>query len=632
MQDILLFPKPQQVQWGTGAFSMPAELGLNLPKELEQSYAFFGRFFRVPTSKNGTAVVFEKQQAMAKEAYQLVVAQDKVTVTYAQPQGAFYALVTLGQIVNQCAAEIPCCTITDAPALEVRGFMLDISRGKVPTLKDLCNLADRLAALKYNQLQLYIEGFSFAYPSFTKYWIDKTPITGEEIQYFDTYCKQRCIDLVPNQNSLGHMADWIAQDEFKELAVAEHGMEFFGQVTPVGTLNPEDPRSLELVTKLMDDLLPNFSSEIFNVDLDEPFELGQGRSKASADKIGVGKLYTNYLNQLYQVVSARNRKMYMWGDILSKFPESVADIPKDVTVLDWGYEDIYPFEERAAALQQSGLSFILCPGTAVWTSLTGRTDNMLECIRHAGEAAVKHGAKGVILTEWGDMGHVEYEPMNEAGLSYAAYCTWSGTSVEEQTLEAYMNRFVFADAAGVMGKLTLELGRYNRFEEFPMLNMTVARLALMMGIVPTAVWNGSLEVIAQQFAALSGEKLASTLTARFSNKKAFDYAGFCAHMDAMQALLEQSKMAGPHAQLVYEEYANTIRMVRFAGGIHYLNANQDTMQPDEKCEFVQQLCETGEQFIEKHMPLWVERNRLHGINGSVADFRKAVAQLKAYTA
>lgn len=628
MKNIMLFPRPQQVQWKSETYTLPTELGLVLPQELASSYSFFDTFFRVRLAKNNASIVFVKQADMPKESYQLSVEKEAITITYTEPAGAFYALVTLGQIINQSEKEIPCCQIKDAPALEVRGFMLDISRGKVPTLKDLCDLADRLAALKYNQLQLYIEGFSFAYPSFTKYWIDKTPITGEEIQYFDAYCKARCIDLVPNQNSLGHMADWIAQEEFRPLAVAEKGIEFFGEQAPVGTLDPQDPGSLALVTKMMDDLLPNFSSEIFNVDLDEPFELGQGKTKEAAEKIGVGKLYTNYLNKLYQAVSARHRKMYMWGDILAKYPQAVADIPKDVTVLDWGYEDIYPFEERATALEKTGLSFILCPGTGVWTSLTGRTDNMLGCIHNAAQAAVKHGAKGVILTEWGDRGHTEYAPMNEAALSYAASYTWSGKETTEQEVEAYLNQFVFADEAGVMGKLTLELGRYNRFEEFPMLNMTVGRLALMMGIVPTAVWEYSLQVITEQFAALSGKALAETLTTRYKNKKAFDYKGLCAHMDNMRALLDNSRMTGPQAQLLKDEYANAIRMVEFAGGLHYFNTNQDTFNTEEKKTLARNLCKVGEELVEKHAALWVARNRLHGLNESVEEFQKAIAQLK----
>ena len=50
-----------------------------------------------------------------------------------------------------------------APVLPVRGYMLDISRDKVPTMETLFALVDSLAALRYNQLQFYTEHtFAFA--------------------------------------------------------------------------------------------------------------------------------------------------------------------------------------------------------------------------------------------------------------------------------------------------------------------------------------------------------------------------------------------------------------------------------------------------------------------------------------
>ena len=46
-----------------------------------------------------------------------------------------------------------------------------------------------------------------------------------------------------------------------------------GLINMKGTIDPVDPRSIGLVTKMTDDLLPNFTSPNFNVNLDEPFEL-----------------------------------------------------------------------------------------------------------------------------------------------------------------------------------------------------------------------------------------------------------------------------------------------------------------------------------------------------------------------
>lgn len=115
--------------------------------------------------------------------------------------------------------------------MQTRGAMLDISRGKVPTMETLFGMVDFLADLKYSQLQLYVEGFSFGYPSFRNLWEKtETPLTPAEIRKLDQHCKERFIELVPNQNSLGHMQAWLATDEYKDLAECPEGYKLLGLI------------------------------------------------------------------------------------------------------------------------------------------------------------------------------------------------------------------------------------------------------------------------------------------------------------------------------------------------------------------------------------------------------------------
>ena len=623
MQSIVLIPAPQKLQWKEGTFTLSAAPGVVLPEAFSAVSALLPERWR--TGAEG-GICFVQKEGIPAEGYSMSVTKEGVQIAASAPRGAFYALATLGQLILQTDGKLPCCEIEDAPALAVRGFMLDISRGKVPTLQDLCALVDRLASLKYNQLQLYVEGFSFAYPSFPQYWMDKTPITGEEIRYLDAYCKARFIELVPNQNSLGHMADWIAQPELHHLAVAEEGAPFYGRPMPPSTMDPQTPGSLALVVRMMDDLLPNFTSDTFNINLDEPFELGTGKSKEAAERVGVAKLYTDYLNALYKEVTARGKKMSLWGDILMQHPESVGDVPKDVTVLDWGYEADAPFEAHAALLEQSGIPFILCPGTSTWLSLTGRTDNMLENIRSAAEAALRHGARGVLLTEWGDWGHPEYEPLNEPALAHAAACCWNGTPADEETLARWLDRFVFLDEAGVMGRLVLEMGRSHQFEEFPMGNSVLGRLLLMLGYTPKAELEEIMSGMAKS-TSRSGEP--TKLAQAIMNRKEFDYAGICAHLKALREQLAQSRMRGPGAVLYYGEMENALRMSAFANDLHYACLHLEEMDAAEKEAFLAPVCETGEALLRAHPALWLARNRLHGMQESVAIFANALAQLQA---
>ena len=60
------------------------------------------------------------------------------------------------------------------------------------TLDTLKRIADIASELKFNQMQLYIEGFSFAYEDYPQVWEGITPLTGEEISELDKYCKEIC--------------------------------------------------------------------------------------------------------------------------------------------------------------------------------------------------------------------------------------------------------------------------------------------------------------------------------------------------------------------------------------------------------------------------------------------------------
>ena len=60
-----------------------------------------------------------------------------------------------------------------------------------------------------------------------------------------------------------------------------------------------------LVTKMTDDLLPYFTSSGFNGNLDEPFELGKGRSKELCDRIGEGQVYLDYALKMHDIAASK---------------------------------------------------------------------------------------------------------------------------------------------------------------------------------------------------------------------------------------------------------------------------------------------------------------------------------------
>ncbi|MEI7832182.1 MAG: glycoside hydrolase family 20 zincin-like fold domain-containing protein, partial [bacterium] len=85
---------------------------------------------------------------LVNEGYFISVSSDRVLLVGADATGLYYAVQTLRQVIDQQGIVLSGLTITDHPTLPVRGVMLDVSRGKVPTLKDLLGTVELLASWK----------------------------------------------------------------------------------------------------------------------------------------------------------------------------------------------------------------------------------------------------------------------------------------------------------------------------------------------------------------------------------------------------------------------------------------------------------------------------------------------------
>ena len=338
----------------------------------------------------------------------------------------------------------------------VRSYMLDISRDKVPTMGTLKQLVEILEKFNYNQLQLYTE-HSFAYSKHEAVWKDASPMTAQEIRELDLFCAMHGIDLVPNQNSFGHLECWLVKPEYNHLAELPHG----GAPLPWGgfkkdptTLCPTDPASLEFLAGLYDELLPNFESRLFNIGCDETFDLlGEGRSAAAVKEKGEGRVYLEFLLKVAELVRKRGKRPMFWGDVILRHPELVPELPKDLIALDWGYEGNHPFMDEAAKFAAAGLDFYVCPGTSSWNSLAGRVENMRENRIAAERAGHLHGAKGVMVTDWGDGGHWQPLAASLPGLILGGNLAYSGASAAKMDLEDALNAVMGVPLGGTLLRL-----------------------------------------------------------------------------------------------------------------------------------------------------------------------------------
>ncbi len=629
-----LLPVPEKVEFKGGNFVFPSELIFSVTDSLKDAVKDYMNILSVTETKYsvvGENILFRYLRQLPVQGYTLDIMPGKIIVGYSSRQGLYYGLVTLKVLRQNYAGTIPCVYIEDAPDLAVRGLMLDISRNKVPTKETIMSILQLLADLKYNHFELYVEGFSFAYPSFKNLWEGKEkPITGEEIQSLDTFCRAHFIDFVPNQNSLGHMMSWLATDQFKDLAECPKGYKVMGLTNMKGTLNPVDPRSIELVTKMAGDLLPNFTSSYFNVDLDEPFELGKGKSKELCREMGVGEVYLDYAAKLHEFVAGKDKKMMMWGDIVMRHPELIPKIPRDITLLDWGYESSYPFERHCKTLQASGLNYMVCPGTSSWTSITGRTDNMIENIEVAAKSGAEYGAKGMLLTDWGDMGHWQYLPVSYAGYVAGASLSWNSKSRNDMDLGSFLNSYVFRDSSHLMGDLVLDLGRYNKFEEFPLFNMTTTMLSLQFGmrdrIMISEIFTKVVKGITDLMKDIAPE-MTVVFNNNFENRHSFDYDGLQRFLDSKVLLLTKVRLKTSDSLVIRDEYLNAVRLIRLGEGLQkYIQFRENLSRTEEKVQ-LNDLRDLGKKYLDENRRLWMLRNKPGGYESSIAVLNNLLQQI-----
>lgn len=380
----------------------------------------------------------------SEHGYHLDVAQDPTSSATAGPSvvlraasaaGLRNGAATFAQLLRQYMGAkgclLPALRVSDEPEIATRGVMLDISRDRVPTMEHLREIVNTLALLKCNHLQLYTE-HTFAYSGHEEVWRDASPMTGEEYETLDGWCRELGIALAANQNCFGHLASWLKLPRYLPLAEIdslEKTWKFMEWDRPGPfSLCPIDPRSNELVRDMLDQLLPHFSSKQVNINCDETFDVGQGRSASEVTEHGRAKVYYDFVHKIVGEVRRHGFRPMFWADIALSHPDKVGMMPSDLLSLAWGYEPDSDFDNWGRTLKNNGREFWVCPGTSAWRSIVGRTVERRANIDAAVAAAGRHDATGLLVTDWGDLGHRQQWPVTLHGVTDGLNAAWTGES------------------------------------------------------------------------------------------------------------------------------------------------------------------------------------------------------------
>lgn len=390
------------------------------------------------------------------QGYRIRVRPDRIQLLGQGRPGLRYGVETLAQLLRPRSKAIMACDVDDTPDLEWRGLLLDISRGKVPTVDTLKQVIDLMVGLKLNLLMLYTEHvFRFRrHPLIGK---GASPMEARELRELDAYARARHVELIPTLQSLGHMHHILKIRRYRHLAESNRRW----------SISPALEASYDLLSDLYSEYLPNFSSLWFNANCDEPVDLGKGLSKNIAARKGPGALYRGHLERVRALAKGFGKRTMVWGDVVIEHPEEISRLSRELTLMDWWYEADHDFG-RVKVFAENGIPFMVCSGTSSWNTLFPRMENALANITGHAEAGKRFGALGLVNTDWGDGGHGNLFGNSLYPIAWGAQASWGATRVDMVSFDRAFGRKLFRERAGTVGALYRRLGREHRtgFDHF----------------------------------------------------------------------------------------------------------------------------------------------------------------------
>jgi hypothetical protein len=359
------------------------------------------------------------------EGYALIVTANKIVIGGGSEAGTFYGLQTLKQMVRGvgAAAYVQGARIVDYPTMRYRAFSDDISRGIVPTLEYVKRQIRTFAMFKMNMHSLYME-HTFASAAHPLFAPEDGSFSAEELKEIVAYAKNYHVEIVPQQQTFGHLHKVLKYEKYNRLAEIPYG----------DVLTPQEADSYKFVADLYKEIDGIFPSKFFHIGADETFELGEGRSREEAKEKGVGKVYFDHINRVREILKPYDRQLMMWGDIALNHPELIGEIPKDMIVMNWAYGARETYAPRIEPFQKAGLRQFVCPSVWNFNHIFPNNEFAAVNIRNFVRDGQAAGAIGVMNTNWDDDGETLFE-MTWYGAALGAAAGWENAPLDVEKFD-----------------------------------------------------------------------------------------------------------------------------------------------------------------------------------------------------
>lgn len=306
--------------------------------------------------------------SLTHEGYSLQITKDQVEIKSAGPQGLFYAVESIRQLLPpdmQASSPdyaLPQLQIIDQPRFQWRGMHLDVSRHFMPTAF-IKKYIDYLAMHKLNVFHWHlVDGIGWrieikSHPLLTeigawrKVKPDRQPwqdfevwrdgdseakyggfYTQEEIKEVVAYAQERFITVIPEIELPGHSE--VVMQCYPELICKDqkgHSLKNHGVYCA------SNPESYQLLEDVLDEVLELFPSEYIHIGGDE---VGKSNWKncAGCQRLmrqkgyDAHELQSHFVNHFDEYLKSKGRKLMGWHEILE------GQLSPSASIMYWGSE------------------------------------------------------------------------------------------------------------------------------------------------------------------------------------------------------------------------------------------------------------------------------------------------------
>lgn len=390
--------------------------------------------------------------AMHDEGYALITVGNRMYDIAATSAGLYYGAQTIKQLIVHNGPELGSklalqgVTVRDWPAMKYRGMDDDLSRGPFPTLKFQEHQIKVFSEYKINIYSPYFEN-TLAYASNPLAAPPGGAMTASDVKTLVRYAEKYHITIIPEQEAFGHLHHTLMYDKYSQLAETSHG----------SVLAPGQPGSIELIQQWFTQIAQMFPGPFIHIGADETVDLGKGQTKALVEKEGLGKVYMDFLIQIYNALQPLHKKILFWGDIAMHDPAEVKTLPKDMIAVAWVYSpEPQGYDKWLQPFIDAGLETWVAPGVSNWSRVYPDNNEALLNIQRFVADGQRLGSTGELNTAWNDDGEGLFN-QDWYGVLFGAAAGWQpGTSSIPQFQSSFGQVF-HGDTTGKINQAQIEL-------------------------------------------------------------------------------------------------------------------------------------------------------------------------------